>query len=62
MKQVLYRAGLAALLLATTAALAVAQATGGISGTARDQGGGVLPGVTVTATNTETGPGASATT
>jgi hypothetical protein len=32
-----------------------AQATGGISGTVRDQSGGVLPGVTVTATHTGTG-------
>src|SRR5688572_28954934 len=55
MKQVLFRVGLATLVLAATAALAAAQATGAISGTARDQGGGVLPGVTVTATNTQTG-------
>jgi hypothetical protein len=55
MTQVLFRVAVAAIVLAATAALAAAQATGGISGTARDQGGGVLPGVTVTATNTETG-------
>jgi hypothetical protein len=55
MNQVLVRVALAALVLATTAAVAAAQATGGISGTARDQSGGVLPGVTVTATNTGTG-------
>ena len=51
----MFRVGLARSFSLTTAALAAAQATGGISGTARDQGGGVLPGVTVTATNTETG-------
>ena len=36
-------------------ASASAQATAAISGTARDQSGGVLPGVTVTATQQETG-------
>ena len=35
--------------------MAWAQATGGISGTARDQSGGVLPGVTITVTHTDTG-------
>ena len=55
MKQVLFRMALAALVLAITSAVAAAQATGGISGTARDQGGGVLPGVTLTATNIATG-------
>ena len=46
---------LAALALTLTCTLAWAQATGGISGTARDQSGGVLPGVTITVTHTDTG-------
>ena len=46
---------LAALVLTLTSTLAWAQATGSISGTARDQSGGVLPGVTITVTHTGTG-------
>jgi hypothetical protein len=38
-----------------TCATAWAQATAQISGTARDPSGAVLPGVTITATQTETG-------
>lgn len=50
------RAALAALCISLTAAAAVAQTvTGEIRGTVRDSSGGVLPGVTVTATNTQTG-------
>ena len=45
----------AALVLTLTSTLAWAQATGGISGTARDQSGAVLPGVTITVTHTGTG-------
>ena len=45
----------AALVLTLTSTLAWAQATGSISGTARDQSGGVLPGVTITVTHTGTG-------
>ena len=45
----------AALVLTLTSTLAWAQATGSISGTARDQSGAVLPGVTVTVTHTGTG-------
>jgi Carboxypeptidase regulatory-like domain len=43
------------LVLALGVASAWAQATASISGTARDQSGAVLPGVTITATQTETG-------
>ena len=43
------------LLLALAAATAWAQATGAINGTIHDESGAVLPGVTVTATNTGTG-------
>jgi hypothetical protein len=46
---------LAVLVLTLTCTFAWAQATGGISGTARDQSGGVLPGVTITVTHTDTG-------
>src|SRR5262245_51209470 len=45
----------ASLLLVLTYASAWAQATAGISGTVRDESGGVLPGVTITATQTDTG-------
>ena len=44
-----------ALALTLTSTLAWAQATGGISGTVRDQSGGVLPGVTITVTHVDTG-------
>src|SRR5436189_222277 len=43
------------LILLLTAAAAWAQATAQLSGTVRDQSGAVLPGVTVTATQTDTG-------
>ena len=43
------------LLLVMTAAAARAQATAQLSGTVRDTSGGVLPGVTVTVTQTDTG-------
>jgi len=46
---------MAAFALMWTCTLAWAQATGNISGTARDQSGGVLPGVTITVTHTDTG-------
>ena len=45
----------AAVALTLTGTLAWAQATGGISGTARDQSGAVLPGVTITVTHADTG-------
>ena len=44
-----------ALILLLTGTAAWAQATGQLSGTVRDESGGVLPGVTVTATQTDTG-------
>ena len=44
-----------ALILLLTAGAAWAQATAQLSGTVRDEGGGVLPGVTVTVTQTDTG-------
>src|SRR5438105_109469 len=44
-----------ALIVLLTSAAAWAQATGQFSGTVRDDSGGVLPGVTVTATQTGTG-------
>ena len=47
--------GLAALALALACGSAFAQATATISGTARDQSGAVLPGVTITVTQQETG-------
>jgi len=46
---------MAVLALTLTSTLAWAQATGGISGTARDQSGAVLPGVTITVTHADTG-------
>jgi Carboxypeptidase regulatory-like domain/TonB dependent receptor len=52
-----------ALALVTLATMAAAQMTrGAISGTVRDQTGGAVPGVTVTATNTDTGATRSAVT
>ena len=45
----------AALIILLTNAAAWAQATAQLSGTVRDESGGVLPGVTVTATQTDTG-------
>jgi hypothetical protein len=46
---------LAFLLCCHAAASIMAQATSQISGTARDQSGAVLPGVDITATQTDTG-------
>ena len=46
---------IAALLLVVCSASAWAQATAQLSGTVRDESGAVLPGVTVTVTQTETG-------
>ena len=45
----------AALILVMTSGVAWAQATAQLSGTVRDESGAVLPGVTVTVTQTETG-------
>src|SRR5258705_12373616 len=47
--------GLAAAAIVFACASAWAQATATISGTARDQSGAVLPGVTITVTQQETG-------
>jgi len=47
--------GIVALLLLPTLATAQSSATGSLSGTVADASGGVLPGVTVLATNPETG-------
>ena len=55
MTRVVPALSLAVLVLTLTSTLAWAQATGGISGTARDQSGGVLPGVTITVTHAGTG-------
>ena len=49
------RGTLAATWLAVSVIPCAAQATAQISGTVRDSSGAVLPGVTVTATQTETG-------
>ena len=46
---------LACLLLVSSSLLAQAISTASINGTVRDTSGGVLPGVTVTATQTATG-------
>src|ERR671911_2053654 len=46
---------LGVLILLLTAGPALAQATAQLSGTVRDESGAVLPGVTVTATQTDTG-------
>ncbi len=55
MKQVMRRVGIVALLLAMSGGSAWAQATAQMSGTVRDESGAVLPGVTVTVTQTDTG-------
>src|SRR5688500_2208659 len=55
MKRTLTIFCLAILVSAVTCSSAWAQATAQISGTVRDQSGAVLPGVEVTATQTETG-------
>src|SRR5215475_4334610 len=55
MKHVVTVLGIALLICALSSANAWAQATAQISGTVHDQSGAVLPGVEVTATQTETG-------
>ena len=55
MKVLFRRCFTAALILVLTSASAWAQATAQLSGTVRDESGAVLPGVTVTATQTDTG-------
>ena len=57
MDRPLHRAfsALVVLLLGVAPAFAQAASTASIAGTVRDAGGGVLPGVTVTATQMETG-------
>lgn len=65
MRQFSLRAGLAlalGCLLGLVPSLAHAQATGSISGTAKDESGAVLPGVTIEATNTATNSMRTATT
>src|SRR5262245_61182504 len=60
MKRVCVLAFVVLMLTACTCANLWAQATAQISGTVRDQSGAVLPGVEVTATQTETGISRSA--
>src|SRR5262245_42643749 len=55
MKRFFFRAATALLIGVVACASAWAQATAQISGTVRDQTGAVLPGVEVTATQTDTG-------
>src|SRR5437764_5384575 len=55
MKRSVFVVGIALLICACSCADVWAQATAQISGTVRDQSGAVLPGVEVTATQTETG-------
>jgi hypothetical protein len=55
MKRALIDSLYGALLLALTATAALAQATAQITGTVKDSSGGVLPGATVSATQTDTG-------
>jgi hypothetical protein len=55
MKRVLSCSVWGALLVALTATAALAQATAQITGTVKDSSGGVLPGATVSATQTDTG-------
>lgn len=65
MRQFSLRAGFALLLgcvLGLAPSLAYAQATGSISGTAKDDSGAVLPGVTIEATNVGTNSVRTATT
>jgi hypothetical protein len=50
-----FRRSFAALIFVLSSSMAWAQATAQLSGTVRDESGAVLPGVTVTATQTETG-------
>jgi hypothetical protein len=55
MKRLVYAVWIASLILTLGCAIAWAQATAQISGTAKDQSGAVLPGVEITVTQTETG-------
>src|ERR1041385_9252415 len=55
MARVIQQGILAFLLIFITTAAAWAQATAQLSGTVKDESGGVLPGVSVTATQTNTG-------
>src|SRR5205085_1456080 len=55
MKSVLSRLSAAGLLLLFTATAVLAQATAQITGTVKDSSGGVLPGASVTITQTDTG-------
>ena len=55
MKRSLTHLSLGALILLLTAGPASAQATAQLSGTVRDESGAVLPGVTVSVTQTDTG-------
>src|SRR5688500_16279387 len=55
MKTWMSRCSYGALILLLTAGAAWAQGTAQLSGTVRDESGAVLPGVTVTATQTDTG-------
>ncbi len=55
MRHVFARVFVGASILVLTAASASAQATGELAGRVTDESGGVLPGVTVTATQTDTG-------
>src|SRR5919201_2593876 len=55
MPRVLRKGPVIVVIVILTHASAWAQATAQMSGTVRDESGGVLPGVTVTATQTDTG-------
>ena len=55
MKRMLTALFIAVLVSGMTCSNAWAQATAQVSGSVRDQGGAVLPGVEITATQTETG-------
>ena len=55
MSDLLFARRIVLLILLLTAGAAWAQGTAQLSGTVRDDSGGVLPGVTVTVTQTNTG-------
>ena len=55
MARVMRNSGITVLLVLISCAIASAQATAQLSGTVRDSSGAVLPGVTVTVTQTDTG-------
>ena len=55
MKQLVNRCVFGVFILLTAASLASAQATASLNGRVTDESGGVLPGVTVTVTQTDTG-------